>query len=54
MATNQPNAFGGGVPADPEDLLPEESVLSLDDYLAVHAAVGHRNPVRDSLPTRPP
>jgi DNA-binding transcriptional ArsR family regulator len=30
------------VPEDPADLLPEESVLSLDEYLAMHAAVGHR------------
>jgi DNA-binding transcriptional ArsR family regulator len=27
---------------DPADLLPEESVLSLDEYLDMHAAVGHR------------
>jgi DNA-binding transcriptional ArsR family regulator len=32
----------GDFPEDPEDLLPEESVLSLDEYLAMHAAVGHR------------
>ena len=42
MATNQPHAVGGGVPEDPEDLLPEDSVLSLDEYLAMHAAVGQR------------
>lgn len=29
-------------PSDPTDLLPEESVLSLDEYLDMHAAVGHR------------
>ena len=42
MATNHPHAVGGGVPEDPADLLPEDSVLSLDEYLAMHAAVGHR------------
>jgi len=41
MATN-PSRVGGDLPDDPEDLLPEESVLSLDEYLAMHAAVGHR------------
>ncbi len=30
------------MPADPEDLLPEDSVLSLDEYLDMHAAVGQR------------
>jgi DNA-binding transcriptional ArsR family regulator len=29
-------------PGDPEEQLPEESVLGLDDYLAMHAAVGQR------------
>ena len=29
-------------PADPTELLPADSVLSLDEYLAMHAAVGHR------------
>ncbi|MWV39675.1 winged helix-turn-helix domain-containing protein [Natrialba sp. INN-245] len=29
-------------PDDPDDLLPEESVLSLDDYLEMQAAVGDR------------
>ena len=42
MATNQSHPVGDGVPEDPEDLLPEDSVLSLDEYLAMHAAVGHR------------
>jgi DNA-binding transcriptional ArsR family regulator len=42
MATNQSHPVGGEVPEDPEDLLPEDSVLSLDEYLAMHAAVGHR------------
>lgn len=41
MATNQSPPVGD-VPEDPEDLLPEDSVLSLDEYLAMHAAVGHR------------
>lgn len=38
----EPNRGSGEPPDDPEDLLPEESVLSLDEYLAMHAAVGHR------------
>ncbi|SET97876.1 winged helix-turn-helix domain-containing protein [Natrinema hispanicum] len=42
MATNQPSAIGGKNPEDPEDLLPEDSILSLDEYLEMHAAVGHR------------
>jgi DNA-binding transcriptional ArsR family regulator len=42
MATNDTRRPGGSIPEDPEDLLPEESVLSLDQYLAMHAAVGHR------------
>jgi DNA-binding transcriptional ArsR family regulator len=42
MATDQPPRVNGDFPEDPEDLLPEESVLSLDEYLAMHAAVGHR------------
>lgn len=42
MATDQTHTVGGDVPEDPEDLLPEDSILSLDEYLAMHAAVGHR------------
>jgi len=42
MATDQTRTVGGDAPDDPEDLLPEESVLSLDEYLEMHAAVGHR------------
>lgn len=40
MATNHTGV--GGVPEDPADLLPDGSVLDLDEYLAMHAAVGHR------------
>jgi DNA-binding transcriptional ArsR family regulator len=29
-------------PDDPEELLPEESVLTFEEYLDMHAAVGHR------------
>ena len=36
------HAVGGEFPDDPEDLLPEDSILSLDEYLDMHAAVGHR------------
>lgn len=42
MATNRTQTAGEEFPEDPEELLPEESVLSLDEYLAMHAAVGHR------------
>ena len=42
MATNHTQMISGGFPEDPEDLLPEDSVLTLDEYLAMHAAVGHR------------
>jgi DNA-binding transcriptional ArsR family regulator len=31
------------MPADPEELLPEDSVLTLEEYLDMHAAVGHRS-----------
>jgi DNA-binding transcriptional ArsR family regulator len=39
MATNDDRA--DETPEDPGDLLPEESVLSLSDYLDMQAAVGH-------------
>ncbi|QLH81226.1 winged helix-turn-helix domain-containing protein [Halosimplex pelagicum] len=42
MATDQTRTVDGSPPDDPEDLLPEESILTLDEYLAMHAAVGHR------------
>lgn len=42
MATNETGAGDGTAPEDPEDLLPEESVLTLDEYLDMHAAIGHR------------
>lgn len=42
MATDHTRMGGGDEPDDPEDLLPEDSVLSLDEYLEMHAAVGHR------------
>ncbi|MFB6309138.1 MAG: ArsR/SmtB family transcription factor [Haloarculaceae archaeon] len=32
----------GGVPDDPDDLLPETSVLSLEEYLAMQRAIGDR------------
>ena len=31
-----------GKPEDPEDLLPPHSILNLEEYLEMHAAVGHR------------
>ena len=42
MATDQTRTISGDAPDDPADLLPEESILSLDEYLDMHAAVGHR------------
>ena len=42
MATDQTRTIGGNLPADPEDLLPADSILSLDEYIAMHAAIGHR------------
>ena len=42
MGTERPHAVSGDLPEDPEDLLPEDSVLTLDEYLDMHAAVGHR------------
>ena len=42
MATDPKRTFGGEVPEDPAELLPEDSVLSLDEYLDMHAAVGNR------------
>jgi DNA-binding transcriptional ArsR family regulator len=42
MVREQTRTPGGDVPDDPADLLPDDSVLSLDDYLDMHAAVGHR------------
>ncbi|MFC6733977.1 winged helix-turn-helix domain-containing protein [Haladaptatus sp. DYSN1] len=42
MATNRGHPGDNRVPEDPADLLPEDSILTLDEYLAMHAAVGHR------------
>lgn len=42
MATENPRDLVEDAPEDPEDLLPAESVLSLEEYLDMHAAVGHR------------
>lgn len=42
MTTEQTRTAVGDAPDDPADLLPEESVLSLDESLDMHAAVGHR------------
>lgn len=42
MATDQTRTPNGELPADPAELLPEDSVLSLEEYLDMHAAVGHR------------
>jgi ArsR family transcriptional regulator len=42
MATDQTRAVGGEWPDDPEELLPANSILTLEEYLAMHAAVGQR------------
>jgi len=42
MATNPTKPVGGDLPEDPEDLLPADSILDLEEYLEMHAAVGHR------------
>ena len=42
MATDQPRSVDDDVPDDPADLLPDNNVLTLDEYLDMHAAVGHR------------
>lgn len=42
MATDHTRVGDGDVPDDPEDLLPEDSILTLEEYLRMHAAVGHR------------
>lgn len=42
MATDQTPTASGDPPNDPADLLGKESILSLEEYLAMHAAVGHR------------
>ena len=42
MGMEQTRSASDDAPDDPAALLPEESVLSLDEYLDMHAAVGHR------------
>lgn len=42
MATDKTGTVSGDLPADPEELLPEDSVLTLEEYLDMHTAVGHR------------
>jgi ArsR family transcriptional regulator len=42
MATDQTRMIGEGWPENPENLLPANSILSLEEYLAMHAAVGQR------------
>lgn len=41
MATEDGRA-SGNVPEDPEELLPADSVLSLEEYLAMQRAIGDR------------
>lgn len=42
MGTDQSRPAGDNAPSDPAELLPDRSVFSLDAYLDMHAAVGHR------------
>jgi len=42
MVTDQTRTAGSDPPDGPGDLLPEDSVLTLEEYLDMHAAVGHR------------
>jgi len=42
MTTDRTRTIGDDLPDDPEDLLPADSILSLDEYIAMHAAVGQR------------
>jgi DNA-binding transcriptional ArsR family regulator len=42
MSIDRTSRAENDFPEDPEELLPADSVLSLDEYLAMHAAVGHR------------
>ena len=51
MASERTQRVGREFPEDPEDLLPADSVLSLDEYLALHAALG--NPARYEICYRP-
>ncbi|WP_418282446.1 ArsR/SmtB family transcription factor [Halorubrum sp. DTA98] len=42
MATDQTRTVDGDLPTDPAELLPDDSVLRLEEYLDMHATVGHR------------
>ncbi|GAB7017325.1 hypothetical protein JCM18750_01860 [Halostagnicola bangensis] len=42
MSTDSKRPTEEKTPEDPEDLLPEQSVLTLEEYVQMHAAVGHR------------
>jgi DNA-binding transcriptional ArsR family regulator len=42
MSTDRSPPPDGDIPDDPAELLPDNSVLSLTEYLDMHAAVGHR------------
>lgn len=42
MASDQTRTPGREAPEDPADFLPEDSVLTLDEYLDMYAAVGNR------------
>ncbi|MFC3959245.1 winged helix-turn-helix domain-containing protein [Halovivax cerinus] len=39
---SDPLRENGDYPSDPADLLPANSVLNLDEYIQMYAAVGHR------------
>lgn len=42
MATDNTRTISEDLPADPAELLPEDSILTLEEYLDMHTAVGHR------------
>lgn len=42
MGSNETPKDSEELPADPAELLPDGNVLSLDEYLEMYAAVGHR------------
>lgn len=48
MATDETEVVADDMPDDPADLLPDDSVLSLDEYLEMHAAVGQRTRYENS------
>lgn len=42
MSTDRSPTIEGEMPDDPAELLPDDSVLNLEEYLDMHGAIGHR------------